>query len=308
MKVSKELFAEVISSIKNEKLNMDVVEVWEKENVFKYVFTKPEKRGAIRSISKPIVCLCYGIAIEQGIFPLGLQQPILPFLKNQTIVNESNLKYLEKLTIFNLLTLTIGHEEKMLDSKHVATITGKNYADVVLNTPIKHEPGTYFVYTNAATYIASVVFQNVTGIKLIEFAEKYLFKPLGINNVSWAESPQGYNMGCTGIKIFADDLIKIGRLLLNGGEFNNKRIVSENWIKKMMSPQILTPSMYDEKRVLPKYSYGLNLWVCKDGIVYCDGTDGQYLIVVPKKEMVIVTLGHQSNMKPITVCLEKIIR
>lgn len=308
MKVSKKIFAEVISSIKNEGLNMDVVEVWEKGEVFKYVFVEPEKRGAIRSISKPIVCLCYGIAIEQGIFPLGLQQPILPFLKNQMIVNESNLKYLEKLTIFNLLTLTLGHEEKMLDSKHVATITGKNYADVVLNAPIKHEPGTYFVYTNAATYIASVVFQNVTGIKLIEFAEKYLFKPLGINNVSWAESPQGYNMGCTGIEIFADDLIKIGRLLLNGGEFDNKRIVSENWIKNMMSSQILTPSMYDEKRVLPKYSYGLNLWVCKDGIVYCDGTDGQYLIVVPQKEMVIVTLGHQSNMKPITVCLEKIIR
>lgn len=308
MKTTAKLFEEAISLMSSEGLNMDVVEVWENGKVFKHVFSQPEKKGSIRSISKPITCLCYGIAMEQGYFPMGLQQPVLPYLSKQHVTNKANLEYLEQLTIFNLLTLTLGHEEKMLDTKHVATITGQNYADVVLNAPIKHKPGEYFVYTNAATYLASVVFQNVTGMTLLEFATKNLFAPLGITGITWAESPQGYNMGCTGIEIFADDLVKIGRLLLAGGVYDNKRVVAESWVKQMMTSQILTPSMCDEKRVLPKYSYGLNLWVCKDGIVYCDGTDGQYLIVVPDKNMVIVTLGHQSNMKPITVCLEKIIR
>ena len=102
--------------------------------------------------------------------------------------------------------------------------------------------------------------------------------------------------------------MKIGELMLCGGVFEGKRIVSEEWIKEMLKPQVLTPSMYDEKRVLPKYAYGHNMWICKDGIAYCDGTDGQYLIIVPQKNMVIVTTGHQSDMKPITVCLEDIIR
>lgn len=307
MKISNELFNQAIDSITAEGLAMDVVEVWQDGATYKHIFNSPEKKGAIRSISKPIVCLCYGIAIEKGLFPLGLAQPIMPYLKAQNITNEDNVPYLEKLTIYNLLTLTLGHEEKMLDSKHVAIITGQNYADVVLNAPIKHVPGEYFIYTNAASYIASVVFQNATGYKLLEFARQNIFTPLGITDVLWAESPQGYNMGCTGIEIFADDLIKIGRLLLNGGIYEQKRIVSEEWVKSMLSPKIETPKMYDEKRVLPKYAYGYNMWICKDGIAYCDGTDGQYLIIVPNKNMVIVTLGHQSNMKPITVCLEKII-
>lgn len=307
MLINNELFNQSITAIQTEGLAMDVVEVWQEGTIFKHVFNFPEKKGAIRSISKPIVCLCYGIAIEKGLFPMGLDQPIMPFLKEQIITNEENIPFLEKLTIYNLLTLTLGHEEKMLDSKHVATITGQNYADVVLNAPIKHAAGEYFIYTNAATYLASVVFQNATGKKLLEFAKQNIFVPLGITDVLWAESPQGYNMGCTGIEIFADDLIKIGRLLLNGGVYEGNRIVSEKWVKSMLSPKIETPKMYDEKRVLPKFAYGFNMWICKDGIAYCDGTDGQYLIIVPNKKMVIVTLGHQSNMKPITVCLEKII-
>ncbi len=308
MKVSEEIFNQAISSMNTEGLLMDVVEVWQDGVTFKHVFNAPEKQRAIRSISKPLVCLCYGIAIEKGIFPLGVNQPIMPFLRGQNITNLENIPYLEKLTIYNLLTLTLGHEEKMLDTKHVATILGQNYADVVLNAPIKHPAGEYFIYTNAATYIASVVFQNATGIKVFDFAMENIFKPLGIVDVKWAESPQGYNMGCTGVEIFADDLIKIGRLLINGGVFEGKRIVSADWIKNMLTPKVETPKMYDEKRVLPKYAYGYNMWICKDGIAYCDGTDGQYLIIVPKKNMVIVTLGHQSNMKPITVCLEKVIR
>lgn len=309
MIMSQELFDKAWQTMDECGLKMDTLLIKTGESVFKHIFTKPEKKASIRSLSKPITCLCYGIAIDKGLFTKGLDEPVYQYLEQtQVITNYENLKYIKHWTIRTLLTLTIGYEKKMLDSKHLPLIEGQNYADVVLNSPLNYMPGEFFIYSNAAMYIASVVFQNATGEKLVDYANRNLFSPMNIAPVTWKESPQGYNMGCTGIDMYADDILKIGELMLSGGIFEERRIISEKWIKEMLKPQVLTPSMYDEKRILPKYAYGYNMWICKDGIAYCDGTDGQYLIIVPQKEMVIVTTGHQSDMKPITVCLKNIIR
>lgn len=309
MILDEQLFDKTCSSMNDLGLEMNTLLIKQNDKYFKHVFKSQEMKTNIRSISKPITCLCYGIAIEMGLFPGGLGHSIYNHLtQTQNITNKNNIKYIKKWTIYTLLSLTIGFEKKMLDSKHLKTIDNQNYADVVLNSPLKFNPGEYFIYSNAAMYLASVVFQNATGYKLLDFANKFLFKMLEIENVTWSESPQGYNMGCTGIHMYANDLLKIGDLLLNHGLYNGKRIVSKNWVNKMMSPQVDTPMMYDETRVLPKFAYGLNMWICKDGISYCDGTDGQYLIIIPRHNMTIVTNGFQSNMKPITKCLEDIIR
>lgn len=291
------------------ELKMDILIMKNGEDVYKHAFVSEEKKASIRSLSKPITCLCFGIAIAKGYFDGGLNEPVYQYLrKTQSITNEDNLQRIKKWTIRTLLTLTIGYENKMLDSKHLPLIEGLDYADVVLNAPLNHDPGEFFIYSNAAMYLASVVFQNATGMKLVDFANKYLFLPLGIKPVVWKESPQGYNMGCTGIEMYADDILKVGELLLNKGVYKGKRILSKKWIEDMLSPQVLTPMMYDDKRVLPKFAYGYNMWICEDGIAYCDGTDGQYIIIIPDKQRIIVTTGHQSNMKPITICLKDLIR
>lgn len=303
------LFIQAWHNMLNEQLNMDTLIVKQRNDLYKHSFTNQEEKCNIRSISKPITCLCFGIAIDKGLFHYGLDEPVFQYLEQtQSFSNNNNIQYIKKWTIKTLLTLTIGYETPMLNSKHILSIGGLNYADVVLNSPLNHSPGEFFIYSNAAMYLASVVFQNALGYKLIDFANKFLFRPMNINEISWKESPQGYNMGCTGIEMFADDLVNIGQLLLDGGIFNSQRIVSNEWIKAMLTPQVYTPMMYDETRVLPKYAYGLNMWICKDGIAYCDGTDGQYLIIIPRTQKVIVTTGHQKNMKPITTCLKEVIR
>lgn len=300
-------FQNAISAMISEGLAMDSVIVKEGDNVFKHVFDGGIQRKNIRSISKPIVSLCLGIAIEEGLFPSGVDEDVMKFFSDRKIYNESNATYLSELKLKHLITLTMGHEVRTMNSNQMKELAGKDLVDFILNYPIVHKPGTFFLYTNPPAYLLSYIIQRVTGKKLIEYAFEKIFKPLDITDVTWKESEQGINMGCTGIEINCDDLLKIGELLLNDGVFKNKRIVNENWVRSMKTIQIETPSMYDEKRVLPKFGYGYNLWICKNGNFYCDGTDGQYLIVVPKKKMVIVTMGYQSNMKPITVCLKDII-
>ena len=302
-------FDAAIKNVKEAALELNTLMIYEKGQVLKHVFEDEEKIGVIRSISKQVTCLCFGIAIEKGLFKDGLNEKVYPYLiKTQNITIEKNVAYIKEWTIKTLLTLTIGIEEAMLNSKHLLTIEGQNYGDVVLNADIKHKAGEYFLYSNAPMYLASIVFQNALNISLLDFANEHIFSKMGFTVKKWKQSPQGYCMGCTGIEMQAEELLDLGILMLNKGVFNGQRIVSSNWIDEMFKIQVLTPLMYDETRVLPKYAYGLNTWITKDHIYYCDGTDGQYLIVVPKQERVIVTIGNQKNMKPITVALADLIK
>jgi len=231
----------------------------------------------------------------------------MKYLHEYDIRIDLNRVYLEKATIRHLLTLTLGHDKMMLGSQNIAELKNTDLVSYVLNTPILYEPGECFTYTSSAAYLMSVIIQKVTDMKLLDFANKYLFEPLEISGVTWRESLQGYNLGCTGITIRNPDLNKIGRLFLNDGKYNGKAIVSDSWIQKMKTVQVLTPLMFDPLSAIPKYGYGFNLWICDNGNYFCDGTDGQYIIMVPSKKFVISTIGHQVDMRPITECLRKLL-
>ena len=289
------------------KLNMNSVILYHNGTEYDYTFSKQQERGDIHSISKPITCLCMGLAIEQGYFPLGLNEPIIKYLNDYEIISDSNRAYLQESTIWHLLTLTLGHEKMLLSSKSIADLGDANLVDYVLNEPILHKPGSYFAYTSSAAYLVSFIIQKVTKLKLLDYAKKNLFNPLGILDVEWRESLQGYSLGCTGVTIANSDLNKIGQLFLNNGVHNGMRIVSSEWIKKMKSIQVKTPNMFNPASAIPKYGYGLNLWICDNGNYFCDGTDGQYIIVIPSKEIVISTIGNQSDMSMISECLREII-
>lgn len=288
-------------------LQMDTVLINQEGKQFSHVFPSGTQRKNIRSISKSIQAICVGLAIEEGFFPLGVNEPIFKYITNRVNEDNINIEYLKELTLRHLLTLTMGHSERSMNSDQMKTLEGKDLLDFLLNFPMTHKAGSFFLYTNPPAYLMSYIFQTITGKKVLDYAKEKIFEPLGIENVTWKESEQGYNMGCTGIEISAQDLMKIGVLLLNKGEYNGNQIVSQKWISEMSRAQVPTPKMFDEKRVLPKFAYGYNIWVCENGNFYGDGTDGQYLIIVPKKKMVIVTFGFQSNMKPITECLKDII-
>jgi len=307
MKITSMEFQAAISEMEKRGLKMDTVLINQLGRDFSHVFPNGTQRKGIRSISKTIVALCVGKAVEDGIFPNGTDELVYKYFSNRTINNLNNIDFLRELRIRHLITLTMGHEERSMNSDQMKNLQGQDLLDFVLNFPILHKPGSHFLYTNPPMYLMSYILQTVIGKKVLEYAREKIFAPLGIGEVTWKESEQGYNMGCTGVEISAGDLLKIGKLILNNGVFNGNQIVNSDWVSEMKKQQVLTPTMYDPSRVLPKYAYGYNLWICENGNCYGDGTDGQYLIIVPQKEMVIVTMGFQPDMKPITECLRHII-
>lgn len=307
MNITNKEFQSATAEMEKRGLKMDTVLISQSGQDFSHIFPNGTQRKNIRSISKTIVALCVGKAVEEGIFPNGIDELVYKYFSNRTIKNLSNINFLKDLRIRHLITLTLGHEERSMNSDQMKNLQGQDLVDFILNFPILHKPGTHFLYTNPPMYLMSYILQTVTGKKVLDYAKEKIFTPLGIGKVAWVESEQGYNMGSTGVEISAGDLLKIGKLILNNGAFNETQIVNNSWVSDMKKQQVITPTMYDPARVLPKYAYGYNLWICKNGICYGDGTDGQYLIIIPQKEMVIVTMGYQSDMKPITECLRQII-
>lgn len=311
--MDKNIFQSVIDRFLDAKdkdgnsLQMDSIIISQGESVFKHKFRDEDSLNDLRSLSKPIIALTLGIAMEQGLVlngePFLLETRIFPFFKNRTkITNLNNIDKLNRITLRHVLTHTMGYADGLLFSKDIKERDPYTLLDYVFNYDLTHEPGTCFVYSNVGPYILSALIQEELGLSLSEWVRHILFKKIDINRFEWKNYGL-YCAGATGLRLSHDDLHKIGDILINKGRYRGEQLVSKDWVEAMTSVQVLTPTMYDMKRVFPKYGYGFYIYICENGSYYIDGTDGQYLIVLPMKNILITTFGHQSDMRPITECL-----
>jgi CubicO group peptidase (beta-lactamase class C family) len=262
----------------------------------------------VRSIAKPIVALAIGRAIEDGLYfgsvRVGLETPIWQFLSTYSkLENLTNERKWNKITLMDCFRLTLGHDKGLLFSADLSGRDEAGLVDYIVNYPITCEIGKDFVYSNAGTFLVSTLITEYLGIALDELVREYIFKPLGISEFSWKRYGK-YCAGCTGLVLQNSDLHKIGRLILDGGLHEGVQVVPRHWVDAMRSPQVAAPThRYIPDRAFPKWSHGMNLWICQDGSYYCDGTDGQYLICIPRRGVVITALGYQADTEPVSRCL-----
>lgn len=129
------------------------------------------------------------------------------------------------------------------------------------------------------TYLLSAILQKVTGIKVLDYLKKKLFIPMHITKAEWEVSPEGYNTGGWGLRLQCESLAKFGVLLLNHGKWNGKQLLPELWVKQMMTKQIDNGAN----------GYGYQMWLCeRPNTVRADGHYGQYILLIPDKDMVVV--------------------
>ena len=109
-----------------------------------------------------------------------------------------------------------------------------------------------------------------------------------------------YCPGCTGLFLLPKDFHKLGVLIMNDGIFNNNIIVPCNWIREMTKLQVETPNLYNEKRLFPKCGGGYYTFISRDGYVFRDGSNGQYIIINKEKRLVISIMSSEHDMGKIT--------
>jgi CubicO group peptidase (beta-lactamase class C family) len=311
--MTQELFDRVVQKMQlahdksGSALRMASLIVSDPEGSYSHYFRDPIGVD-IRSIAKPIVALAIGRAIADGLYFGGvkveLTTPIWQFLSTYcNLEHTENEKQWQKVTLLDCLRITLGHDKGLVFSADLRGRDVNTLVDYVVNYPITREVGEDFVYSNAGTFLVSTLVTECLGVSLDELVARCIFAPLGISEFRWKKYGK-YCAGCTGLVLQNTDLHKIARLLFDGGMFEGRQVVPRDWVDAMKRPQVAAPThRYIADRAFPKWSYGLNLWICEDGNYYCDGTDAQYLICIPGRGVVITALGFQPDTEPVSQCL-----
>ena len=247
------------------------------------------------SVSKTFTATAVGLAINEG--KLNLNDPVVKFFPDKLPAEPSD--NLKAMTVRDLLTMTCGHDVEPSSTNRDSV----DWVEGFLSWPVVHKPGEYYLYNSIGTYMLSAIVQQVTGEKLIDYLDTRLFQPLHINRPEWEESPQGINCGGWGLSL------KMGQLFLQKGMWNGKQIVPAEWLKEMSSYQV--PSAPSgtrfedlEKAGLNKdnnewvQGYGYQMWICRHNAFRADGFAGQYIMVFPDRDAVLVLTTSSSLYQP----------
>ena len=274
-------------------------------------FYKEEQLHELRSCAKLLVAMAIGIAIDKGLSiagePLTLNTKVFPIIKDiANIINKSNINKIKEWTIKDLLTHTTGYETQMMSERFIQDIDKDKLVDYALNYDIPYEVGTRFAYNNVEPFILSVFFQEAFNQNLTDFINENIFKKLNVLDYKW-ENYGKYCPGATGLYLKHSDFHKIGQLLLNEGKYDNNQIISSNWIKEMCSMKLETPSAYKSERVLPKIGIGYFTFISRDGYIFRDGSNGQYIILNKDKNLLITIMSTEKDMKNVTEILRNLI-
>ncbi|MBQ8755026.1 MAG: serine hydrolase [Lentisphaeria bacterium] len=249
---------------------------------------KPEYKHELFSASKSFTSAAIGIAQGEGL--LKLSDRLVSFFPEK--LNENVSEKMRQVTLRNLLTMASGHESCPLMKLH----TMQDWVQGFLESELKFDPGTKFVYNSAATYMLAAVIRKVTGQNVIDYLQERLFRPLGIKAEKWDSCPQGTNIGGWGFWLKTEDLLRFGRLLLNNGSWEGRQLIPAEYLKEATSFQI-DNSTNDQPDW--KLGYGYQFWRTSFNSFRGDGACGQYILVMPEKDLVLAVTSGVSNMQNI---------
>ncbi|AJA46934.1 beta-lactamase class C-like protein [Clostridium pasteurianum DSM 525 = ATCC 6013] len=254
----------------------------------------------VASVTKSILSALIGIAIDKG-FIESVNQKVLDFFPEYDSMLADSKK--QEVRIKHLLTMTAPYIYKREPFKELCSSSDwAKYALDLLGG--KDECGT-FKYSTAGAHLLSVILTKATGKTAREFANEYLFEPIGMKQLpnyemttetymnfikgkyvcGWVSDPKGNSTGGWGVTLSAVDMARFGQLYLNYGNWNGKQIISREWIEE---------SLRDNSN-----HYGYLWWLFKeDEFAYCAmGDGGNVICCLPERNMV-VAIASKFMMRP----------
>ena len=222
------------------------------------------------SVAKAFTMTAIGMLVDDGL--LSLDEKITDILAGDyTGIGDERW---HDLTVDMTLLHRVGLPKNFLDIDAKDPLAfGEDYLSYTLQQPLEFAPGTDSVYTDAAYYLLARVVEKRVGMSMDTFLWKRLFTPLAFREVAWSRCPLGHAMGATGLYVRTDDVVKLGALYLNGGKWNGKQIISEEWVQTALERG------YELQKTGFGESYGKG------------GMFGQMLLVVPEKNLVAAWHG-----------------
>lgn len=249
------------------------------------------------SMAKSIVGVLTGIALKEGKIK-SLDEPVSTYLPQFAKNPDANV------TIRHLLTMSSGIN---FDENYVSPFAypakayyGTSLADLTTGYKVTEEPGKIFRYLSGNTALLSFVLVKATGMSLSEYASEKLWKPIGASaDAFWSlDHEGGVEKAYCCFNSNARDFARIGKLYLDHGNWNGTQILDSSYVAESIRPAKL---LDDQGK--PNEVYGYSWWVMStaDGrhTGYARGILGQYIFVIPEKDMVVVRLGRKRDSERI---------
>ena len=236
------------------------------------------------SVVKTIVSASLAKAIEEGDVK-SFDQPVkdfLPWLQGA---------YADVVTVGNLATMSSGLMWKE-DYENLLTITPRTYitrdvVEVMKTLPIETPPGERFVYQSGSTQLLSLVLTAATGETISDLVRRYFWNPLGAHaDANWRldASEKGVEKSYCCFNSNARDFARFAALFKNGGVWNGKQLINADYVQKSITPQFENGQ---------DYGYGWWLGAHMGKRFYSmRGHNGQYVIVFPEDDVIVVRLGR----------------
>lgn len=253
----------------------------------------PEFVHTMYSMSKSFTSTAVGFAVAEG--KLSVEDKVVSFFPDDLPATIS--ENLATMRVKDLLTMATGNEKEPTGTM----VKEQNWVRTFLAQPFTHAPGTQFMYNSAATYMCSAIVQRLTHQTVLDYLTPRLFAPLGISGMRWETCPHGINTGGWGLSIQTEGLAKFGQFLLQKGVWNGQQLLPAAWIEEATTFKIQQPG--GDKKDRPKaqndwmQGYGYQFWRCQHGGFRGDGAFGQFTIVLPDQDAVIVMTSENKNMQ-----------
>ena len=234
------------------------------------------------SMSKTLTGMATGILIDDGVVSLTTRLvDVLPEYK----YNDARF---ERITVEHLLTMSTG-----VCFSETASVSESRWTENYFASRCAFEPGTKLAYNSMNSYILARILTKLTGKSLTAFLDERFFGPMQITNRFWELSPEGVEKGGWSLYLSAESWAKIGYMMLSGGVFDGKRILSEDWVRECGKRKIAMPESIEG------YDYSYQMWASrKREVLLFSGMLGQNVIMCPKNNIVAVVLSGDNELFP----------
>ena len=239
----------------------------------------------IYSCTKSVTSALIGIAVQQGVLT-SINERVVDLFSDRTIANLNVQK--QAMTVQHLLTMTAGFEWD--DDVNFWSMQGSgNWVQYVLDQPMAADPGSEWVYNSGASHLLSAIIDENSLTGTIAFAEVNLFNPLGITDYVWMTDDQDVPFGGSSLFLTPRDMAKFGFLFLQNGDWEGTQLVPESWVTDATTMHVTLGG---------GTGYGYQWWLREQlGSFEARGYAGQYIIVIPEEEMVIVFTANDSGFE-----------
>lgn len=257
----------------------------------------PGTKHDLRSVTKSILGLLVGIAVEEGAVS-SLDEPIFTYFSEYSALR-TPVK--DRILLRHLLTMSAGFawDENLPadnpDNGEMRMWRSKDYLRTALEPAVVDEPGTNWNYSGGCSELLGAILFRASGVSVENYAREKLFEPMGIADVEWLKHANGCVSVSGGLRMRAPDLAKIGQLVAARGRWQERQIVPAWWIDESLAPQIGASDRL--------FFYGYHWWLGRSllqrreiGWAAGIGLGGQRLFVVPSLGLsVAITAGHYSD-------------